>query len=225
MSEAIFQRDGWTQREDWTAFRTLDGCARMAGVSTTLLGRLVAKELADNALDAGGACRVGGLPSGGFYVEDDGSGIPGDDAAVAALFSIGRPLTSTKMRRLPTRGALGNGLRVVAGAVLASQGALTVRTGARSLRLTPRDDGATTPQNIGHAYGPGTRIEVALGKGAPDDPDVLAWAEQAVGLAGAGKGYLGKSSPWWYDDESFWELLQASGGTARAVVSGLEGCG
>src|SRR3712207_9128722 len=45
-----------------------------------------------------------------------GDGIPGDDAEIAALFSINRPLTSSKYLRRPTRGALGNGLRVVAGA-------------------------------------------------------------------------------------------------------------
>jgi hypothetical protein len=55
------------------------------------------------------------LADGGWYVEDDGPGIPGDPAEVARLFSILRPLVSSKLLRLPTRGALGNGLRVVVG--------------------------------------------------------------------------------------------------------------
>jgi hypothetical protein len=43
-------------------------------------------------------------------VEDDGDGIPGSDEQIAALFSIRRPLTSTKILRRPVRGASGNGL-------------------------------------------------------------------------------------------------------------------
>ena len=60
------------------------------------------------------------------------------------LFSIARPLTSTKMLRLPTRGALGNGLRVAAGAVLASDGKLAVISRGVRLELKPQRDGTTT---------------------------------------------------------------------------------
>ena len=47
-------------------------------------------------------------------------------------------MVSTKLLRLPSRGALGNGLRVVAGAVLASEGSLVVM--ARILRETGFED-------------------------------------------------------------------------------------
>jgi hypothetical protein len=50
-------------------------------------------------------------------------------------FSINRPMVSTKLLRLPTRGALGNGLRVVTGAVLASGGSLV------GSAVTPRGQG------------------------------------------------------------------------------------
>ena len=60
------------------------------------------------------------------------------------MFSINRPLVSTKLLRLPTRGALGNGLRVVAGAVVASNGSLTVITRNVRLELRPERDGSTT---------------------------------------------------------------------------------
>ena len=87
------------------------------------LRRLVLKELADNGLDTGAEVKVGELPNGkGYFVEDDGPGIDGTPEQIARLFSINRPMVSTKLLRLPTRGALGNGLRVVAGAVLASGG-------------------------------------------------------------------------------------------------------
>ena len=106
------------ERQDWTAFRTVEGLQQQAGVPN-LLRRLVLKELADNALDTETRVAAGEI-EGGYFVEDEGPGL--DPHEVARLFSIDRPLVSAKLLRLPTRGALGNGLRVVAGAVLASNG-------------------------------------------------------------------------------------------------------
>jgi len=47
--------------------------------------------LADNGLDSGANVRVGKV-DGGYFVEDDGSGIDPED--VARLFSIARPMMS-----------------------------------------------------------------------------------------------------------------------------------
>ena len=131
------------EREDWTLFRTVEGLQQKAGVPKSNLRRLVLKELADNAADTDAQVRVG-EHDGGYFVEDDGSGIDGTPEEIARLFSIARPLVSTKLLRLPTRGALGNGLRVVAGAVLASEGSLAVITRDRRIVLRPERDGTTT---------------------------------------------------------------------------------
>jgi hypothetical protein len=48
--------------------------------------------------------------------------------------------------RLPTRGAMGSGLRVVAGAVTSSQGSLEVRTRDKRLVLHPQGDGSTVAE-------------------------------------------------------------------------------
>jgi hypothetical protein len=214
-------------REDWTLFRTLSTIGQKAGVGVDDLPALVVKELADNAFDACGSCSFGLLDAPrSFYVEDAGGGIPGDDEAVAALFSIARPLTSSKLLRLPTRGALGNGLRVVAGTVLASGGALRVSTRGRTLRLTLQDDGTTRAERVGEYAGPGTRVEVSLGPALQVSESALAYATvTAVFATGGGPAYAGKSSPWWYDSDSFFELSRASGGrSVRDLVSELEGC-
>ena len=108
------------ERPDWSLFRTVEGLQQKAGVAKSKLRRLVLKELVDNGLDEDAKVRVGVLQGGGYFVEDDGRGIDGTPEEIAQLFSIARPMVSTKLLRLPTRGALGNGLRVVAGAVLAS---------------------------------------------------------------------------------------------------------
>ena len=152
------------EREDWTLFRSLSTLSQKAGVPVHLLPKLVLKELADNALDAGGTVRVGQLEDGGWYVEDDGPGIAGEPAEIARLFSIRRPLVSSKLLRLPSRGALGNGLRVVAGAVLASDGRLVLETRGRRLELRPQDNGDTLAAFEPCARTTGTRIEIHLGE-------------------------------------------------------------
>jgi len=72
---------------------------------------LVLKELTDNALSTGAKVRFGSLSGGSYFVEDDGPGIGGTAEGIAGMFSIARPIISTKLIQLPTRGALGNGLR------------------------------------------------------------------------------------------------------------------
>jgi hypothetical protein len=107
--------------DDWKYLTSLETLPQKAGVPQTWLPRLVAKELVDNALDQSPDVTFGVLKRecGGLYVENAGAAIPGTDEAVARIFSLQRPLESSKHIRLPARGALGNGTRVVAGVVLA----------------------------------------------------------------------------------------------------------
>jgi hypothetical protein len=215
------------EREDWSLFRTVEGLQQKAGVAKHNLFRLVLKELTDNGLDEGAEVRVGSLPgNGGYFVEDDGRGIEGTPEQIAQLFSIARPMISTKLLRLPTRGALGNGLRVVAGAVLASQGSLVVITHDRRITLRPERDGTTTVVGTDPVEHPvGTRIEIRLGPAIPNGSDALSWANTAIELANKGDTYSGKTSPWWYDVPQFHELLDARGSTpVRELVAQLDGC-
>src|SRR5262249_44212788 len=178
-----------SQRPDWSLFRTVEGLQQRAGVPKSKLRRLVLKELADNGLDSGANVRVGKV-DGGYFVEDDGSGIEPDD--VARLFSIARPMMSSKLWRLPTRGALGNGLRVVAGAVLASRGKLTVITRNRRIELRPEHDGSTTIVSMEPVDFPvGTRVEIGFAQDLPEEDNPLYWARVAIGFGGA--SYAGKT--------------------------------
>lgn len=213
-------------REDWSLFRSLTTLSQKAGVRAELLPRLVLKELADNALDAGSSIEFGvDKASNTVWIHDDGPGIPGSDAAIADLFSIRRPLRSSKLLRRPSRGCLGNGLRVVAGAVLASGGSMVVKTHGRSLKLTPGDDGVTSVEPFGPWTGEGTRVEVALGTSLPVDESDLAWAEIANFLSEAGTLFRGASNPHWYDSDAFFELCAAAAGMpVRELVSRLDGC-
>ena len=214
------------EREDWSLFRTVEGLQQKAGVAKDKLSRLVLKELADNGLDPGAGVEVGELPGGGYFVDDSGPGIDGTPVEIAALFSIRRPMVSTKLLRLPQRGALGNGLRVVAGAVLASGGSLSVITRDKRIVLRPEHDGSTTVPSVRPAKRPtGTRVEISFGPALPCDARTLNWAQWAIRLARAGQSYTGKSSPHWYDVSQFHELLSASGDRpVRDLIANLDGC-
>ena len=214
------------ERQDWTLFRTVEGVQQKAGVPATLLRRLVLKEIGDNALDTGAEIKFGKVDADRFYVEDGGPGIDGEPEQIAELFSIRRPMRSSKLLRLPQRGALGNGLRVVAGAILASEGSLVVITRNRRIVLKPRENGHTTVVEVTAAdYAIGTRIEIGFGSALPRDIDTLTWLQRANAAAGIGKSYDGRSSPFWYDGAQFHELVLASGPQpVRSLIAELDGC-
>ena len=215
------------EREDWSLFRTVEGLSQKAGVPPNKLRRLVLKEIADNGLDTGAHVELGCLPKGKVYfVEDDGPGIDSTPKDIARLFSINRPMVSTKLLRLPTRGALGNGLRVVAGAVLASGGSLAVITRNKRIVLRPERDGTTTVVSVKEIDHPvGTRIEISFGPALPPDGDALRWATMACRLAQSEASYSGRSSPYWYDAAQFHELAYASGTKpVRELIAHLDGC-
>jgi hypothetical protein len=225
------------ERPDWILFRSVDTLSQKAGVPKKLLRRLVLKELTDNALDAGGgviafAVDEQGQPIVGncgachrFVVQDTGPGLSGSPDEIARLFSIRRALVSSKLWRMPSRGAMGNGLRVVAGAAAASNGRLTIWTRNRCVVLTPQDDGTNAVMVRDVDFPNGTRIEITFGPDLPPDRGALAWAEAAIRMASGGPGYTGKPSPWWSDGDHFFELLQAAGNRpVRDLVASLDGC-
>lgn len=215
------------ERPDWTLFRSVDTLAQKAGVRKHLLRRLVLKELTDNALDSG-ATTVTAVEDGPdrYVVRDNGKGIEGGPEAVARLFSVNRPLVSSKLWRLPSRGAMGNGLRVVVGAVAASDGHLVVTTRGRRLTLAPQDDGTTAVARMEPAEDfVGTAVEITFGPDIPGAIGALEWARSAIAMAEGGEGYGGKPSPWWYDADAFYELLQGAGDRLlRDFVERLDGC-
>ncbi|EAY31281.1 hypothetical protein [Microscilla marina] len=203
---------------DWQLFTNINTLPQQAGVSKHLLPRLIAKELTDNALDVDTQVHVfhpeEGKP-GTFVVKNLGKGFDASDEEIADFFSVKRPLTSSKRFRLPSRGALGNGLRVVTATVFCLEGTLTVATNGRVLQLIPQDDGTTLPKKIGEFADEGTEIQVSI----PHDYfyyDTLEWAELALAI-NQGVHYTGKTCPHWYDSDSFYNLCLST--PAKVTVS------
>ncbi len=147
------------ERKDWVLFRNLESLCQKAGVSQEELPEVIAKELVDNALDESGNCNLNELEDG-FVVEDNGDGMPPD--LVESLFSFNRPLQSSKLLRLPTRGALGNGLRVVSGFVFATKSNLEVTSQGIHHLISINKNGEARSTQEKNGCTPGTKIKILL---------------------------------------------------------------
>ena len=220
------------ESEDWEGFLNADQIGRMAGVGYDDLPASIFKELGDNALDSTGSCRHGLIhdPEGkviGGYVEDDGAGIPCKTPdEISDFFSVSRPLRSSKKIRLPTRGALGNGLRVVSGAVHVLKGYLVIETGGYRMKVVVDErDGKARPLDVQSSEKKGTRIEFYFDLSRGKWSYATRWIEQASRLA-TGTHYKGMTSPFWYDVDSFYDLCTSAqnGVTVRQFIEKFDGC-
>ena len=124
------------ERDDWRLFVDPATLPQKAGCQPENLRQMVLRELVDNALDEGAKATLK-RAGRGWIIADDGPGL--DPLDVPRLFAVNRPLLSRKRRRLPLRGMLGNGLRVVVGAVAASEGELAVETRGHYLTRQSRN--------------------------------------------------------------------------------------
>ena len=222
-------------RPDTTLFTTLDGLTKQTGEPTDRLRRLMCKELADNALDA---CDAAGRPGQAtiekhgndtYVVTDRGDGIDSDD--LAGLFTVHRPMVSTKYLRKPERGALGNGLRVVVGCVVAAGGAIEVTTRGKRTVLRPRRVGPTEIVEVSSAPDEiGTTLIIILGPAIPrDDGDDLTLARAAIDFAKHAKApaFTRQPSPRWLDLDPFVEalmLIEPTTVTVRQITELFDGC-
>lgn len=136
------------------------------------------------------------------------------------IYSINRPFMSSKILRMPTRGALGNGIRVVAGSVIATGGTMVVSTRGKRYQIQFQPDGTSTAEIIGDYSDIGTLIEIQFGHSLEPNLD---WAESAI-YYNRGEQYKGKSSGYWYTSEAFYELCQGHIGSVRDLVSEFDGC-
>ena len=203
--------------QDWQDFTTIEGLCRKSGTTRRMLIALAAKELLDNALDE---CEAEGVKAGyieetanKFFIQDQGRGFSHSDSELANLFSIKREMISSKRIRKPSRGALGNGLRVVSGVVATFGGYIVIETGGRVLRLNPDKLGSCDFERLREKDTTGTRIEIHLPNTFNYDgfEKPLFYVERSLYLSKQiDKKYTGKTSAHWYDFKSFSFLLQTA---------------
>lgn len=205
-------------RTDASLFLHPDRLSQKAGAPKHQLRRMALKELVDNALDAAAEVTLAAIDDDTFVVADNGPGLDPDRAL--ALFSVTRPMMSTKLIRRPMRGAVGNGLRVATGAAFAGGGSLTVESrGVRQDLSYDRETGETVvidrqPSDVAS----GTKITVRFGPALPQDAYATLWGDIAIRLAGvSAKPML--THPDWYSELAFAELVDATRGTAQDLAS------
>jgi hypothetical protein len=204
-------------RADWALFLDPTRLAQKAGAPVRLLRCMALKELADNAADVSSEVEVVQLGPDTYRVADRGPGM--DRAQVVELFAVNRPLTSSKLLRRPTRGAIGNGLRVVIGAAIGSRGELAVESRGRRWRLgVDRTTGSTQVlADEPSACTWGTTVTVRFGPALPSTADDLVWARTAARLAGpAARPML--SHPGWYSASAWDELTGAADGATASQL-------
>jgi histidine kinase/DNA gyrase B/HSP90-like ATPase len=184
------------ERQDWSLFLDVATLPQKAGCYPKDLRKIILKEIVDNALDTGAHVTME-RDGKTWIIADDGPGI--DPGQIPTIFSVNRPLLSSKLKRMPLRGMLGNGLRVVMGATAAFPGAsITVETRGHRLHLAvDRSTGLTTvTADDSIAEHPGLTVLLSLGDDPNHDDGIL--ARHSIVFARDGSTYNGPSSPWWY---------------------------
>jgi hypothetical protein len=195
------------ERADWKLFVDRHTLPQKAGCEPDEIGRVILKELVDNALDSGADKVTLTGDDRRCTVSDNGPGLAHED--LLRVFAVNRALLSSKLKRLPTRGMLGNGLRVVMGAVAAYGGTLTVTTRGNRYELRPDAvTGATTVRSQRPANRSGLTVTVTFLQ-AMFDEWALYYARLAIDV-GAGDFYRGPSQPSWYSPEALRDLLAAA---------------
>lgn len=196
-------------REDWLDFLEPEGLSRRAGVPRAEFRRALVKELCDNGSDVAATGILIDAGNSWLSITDDGPGVD------ASLFTIRRPLTSSKLWRRADRGALGNGLRVVMGVVAIEGGTIRVESFGRHLALTVGIDGETVIEDRGASdIVTGTRVTVEI-------DGIEALVEFARDLASTpGRAYDGPPYAGWFDADAIRSLLRAAPGLTVADLAG-----
>jgi hypothetical protein len=216
------QGDLFYQREDWSLFLDQQTLPQKAGCFPQDLRKIILKEVVDNALDAGATVTINRNDKF-WIISDDGPGIHPDD--IPRVFCVNRPLLSTKLKRLPLRGMLGNGLRVVMGATAAFPGAsIIVETRGHRMELAVDTSTGytivTSDEPI--AEDPGLTIRLSLGGDVNEGDGIL--ARNSIVYAKCGTTYNGPSSPWWYgarDLERIFQSVVPATCTVESVIGDL----
>jgi hypothetical protein len=209
-------------RDDWQLFLDAATLPQKAGCRPVEMRAVVLKELVDNQLDETGAAELD------WFQEEKVWEIRGPDtgltlSAIPKLFSVRRPLVSSKLKRAVTRGLLGNGLRVVMGAVHAFEGSIEVSLRGHKLTLEVDSTDGTTKvaKDEPMANEHGMTIRINLGEDSKSEDGM--YAETVISMADKGSTYKGHSSPWWYGPRDLHILLNAAppGTTVSDVLSDL----
>jgi hypothetical protein len=229
----FLQSDPEFTRHDWSIY--ISNLSQRAGVPLGYIRALVLKELVDNALDEmdrvgrPGRVTVSEDAEHTYTVTDEGRGFGDTPEELAYRFSIAKAMVSSKQWRKPTRGCVGNGLRVIVGSVVSGGGRIIVKTRNQQITLCPRLDGTTAVEDIQPIEWPtGSAVTIEIDRSYFANNSTLAWAELAIQLAqNSGEPFNRKPAPLWFDVDHLALNMLAAIGAERTLawfVSHLDRC-
>jgi hypothetical protein len=231
----FLQSDPQFKRPDHQIY--ISNLPQKAGVPYFKIRQLVLKELADNGLDEMDTVGKPGevtisqdeFANNVYTVTDQGRGIQGTPKEIAKVFCCDKPMTSGKQLRKPTRGCVGNGLRVIVGSVASGGGLIIVKTRDREITLRPRLNGTTDVEKYRKIDWPvGTAVTIEIDSKYPQQANSMDWAELAITLAKNSEApFARQPSVYWYDPRHLaFNVLSASDPkySLRELVSRLDRC-
>ena len=163
---------------DWRLFLDPETLPQKAGCQPDEIGAMVLKELVDNALDAGASVTVRHAPE--TAAVDRNRHRAGHRSRRRPQTVLRQPpLLSSKLKRMPTRGMLGNGLRVVM--AWAGEAFVISRGVAQRLEINPATGLTVVTYRTGVPMSSGLTVEVRA-----EDPDDACYAKITIALAKLG---------------------------------------
>jgi len=187
--------------DEWQEFLNAGGLTRKAGCCESDLPFMALKELVDNAFEYNGASfKIEGNST--YVIEDQGPGLSREE--IEHLFSIRRPMNSSKRWRRAGRGALGNGLRVAVGALRTIEAPLFVASRDGTYRVAIDEIGRTSTEQIGEMREVGTEIRIVL----PEPLDKEEESTLQLCTLAPGPIYDGPANAHWFGMMAFRDLVQ-----------------
>src|SRR5260221_8256216 len=164
-----------------------------------------------------------------YTVIDSGRGFSDTPEELGYRFSIAKVMVPSKQWRRPTRGCVGNGLRVIVASVATGRGRIIVKTRNQAVTLRPRLDGSTAIEEVTPIEWPiGSAITIQIDRNYRAHGETLAWAQLAISLAqNSGAAFNRKPHPLWFDADHLALNMLAAIGADRTLawfVSQLDRC-
>jgi hypothetical protein len=195
------------EQADWQRFLTSDGLAEKAGCPKQMFQYMVIKEFADNAADLGDYTGQLDYEKKRIEISNGGNGLTSEE--VSKLFSIKRPLRSSKHWRRGERGALGNGIRAALAGCRVLNVKLEVISRGQIYTINLLDNGDTdiTRETVEDDF-KGTKLVLTFPENIEVDSSVRKFLEPQFKTQEI-KVVQGKPMPSWFETEDFNVLMQS----------------
>ena len=158
------------EQQDWMRFLTSEGLAEKAGCPKSMFTKMIVKEFADNAADIGDYKYKIDLTNQIVAIKNGGDGISPDE--VRRIFSIKRPLRSSKHWRRGERGALGNGIHAALAGCRICEVELDVISQGYNHSVALQNDGEVEIKTSDHKPTQGTIVVLRFTNSRGFDPSI-----------------------------------------------------